>query len=401
MDPDGQQRALLRKHLGLDCPTPDPNTTEKFLPKLNPIQPPTTHLSIRHSNVSFFIERCPPSSQTTKCALNSCSRNFTCGRYRVAVTPSMTELSPQNAECKYFDYVLSKDEVPGVRSRGLTNPIDLYHISCFEKIADLSDPAYFTRIEPFTRHTGVGVPDGNYMCAGAVERLVIEWRLRRVRWKRMLERRMEIMNKDMNVLQEGEDDDESDYEIEDQEMNDIEDIDESESIIDEFEDDEYGEIYEDEEDVSDEIQGTVSVSLINQHLSNPLFFDLWQNAGSSRFKSRGRVPGMQQDQYNLLLKMLAPWESDGPNDTEEWNLFDTFMEKEDLSDLSIEKGFKGKKCDLSIMIEKWERWSELVRTPDVSLTHSQLLEKLSIGEKGRRAIRRLAVIPMLQSAWNF
>ncbi|CAD6502861.1 BgTH12-05450 [Blumeria graminis f. sp. triticale] len=335
MDPDGQQRALLRKHLGLDCPTPDLNPIERFLPKLNPIQPPASQLSIRHSTVSFFIERCPPSSQTTKCALNSCSRNFTCGRYRVAVTPSMTELSSQNA--------------------------DLYHISCFEKIADLSDPAYFTRIEPFTRHTGVGVPDGNYMCAGAVERLVIEWRLRRVRWKRMLERRMEIMNKDMNALQEGEDD-ESDYEIEDQDMNDIEDIDESESIIDEFEDDEYGEIYEDEEeDVSDDIQGTVSVSLINQHLSNPLFFDLWQNAGSSRFKSRGRVPGMQQDQYNLLLKMLAPWESDGPNDTEEWNLFDTFMEKEDLSDLSIEKGFKSKKCDLSIMIEKWERWS--VRDP--------------------------------------
>lgn len=46
-------------------------------------------------------------------------------------------------------------------------------------------------------------------------------------------------------------------------------------------------------------------------------------------------------------------------------------------------------------------FQKLVLSQDSSLNEDQLIEKASIGPKGCRAIKRLAVIPARQSCWHF
>ena len=57
----------------------------------------------------------------------------------------------------------------------------------------------------------------------------------------------------------------------------------------------------------------------------PEFNDLLRKAGSSKFTASGPIPGMTQHEYGLLL---TPFESDGHEHTEEWNLFDAFLSKD-------------------------------------------------------------------------
>lgn len=108
-----------------------------------------------------------------------------------------------------------------------------------------------------------------------------------------------------------------------------------------------------DEDVDEEVLSyTVNY---DHYLAGKLLKDLWYNAGSSRYSSYGLIPGLQRRQYFLLLNSLAPWESDGPNDTEEWNLFDTFLGKYELEG----PGMKRKETagmNLSAVLEKWEKW---------------------------------------------
>lgn len=58
--------------------------------------------------------------------------------------------------------------------------------------------------------------------------------------------------------------------------------------------------------------------------SNTAFTDLLHNAGSSKYMPQ-EIPDLDSYEYNLLRTRLAPVESDGPEDTEEWNLFDEYL----------------------------------------------------------------------------
>ena len=78
----------------------------------------------------------------------------------------------------------------------------------------------------------------------------------------------------------------------------------------------------------------------------PEFNDLLQRPGSSKFTASGPTPGMTQHEYGLLLTTLAPFESDGPENTEEWNLFDTFLSKD--------KESWHDPHDLGKMLKMWE-----------------------------------------------
>ncbi|POS88086.1 hypothetical protein EPUL_000330 [Erysiphe pulchra] len=328
MDLESYERNALRRHLGFDNSSRDLATQETSFRS-----PAMT------SPVSFIVERSPPSIKPAKCSFPCCSQVFVSGRYRVAVSPAMKKNAAQN--------------------------VDLYHVSCFERIADLSDSAFLERIEPFTRFTNVNRPQEDYICAGAVERLVNEWKTRRIRWNTIVK---------------------NSYEEEEQNSDDEDDIydGENEENNDDSEDD----------DVDEEICSRTSIQ--KNQFNERLLDDLMHNAGSSRFKPYGLVPGMQRQQYFLFLKSLAPWESDGPGDTQEWNLFDTFLGQEESDRTRIQPN-----VNLSAVLEKWEKWVELVLTPDTSLNHEQLKEKAGIGEKGCRAIRRLAVIPLQQIPWQF
>lgn len=54
--------------------------------------------------------------------------------------------------------------------------------------------------------------------------------------------------------------------------------------------------------------------------SNAAFRDLLDNAGSSEYVPQ-EIPDVDAFELELLSSKLAPNESDGPEDTEEWNLF--------------------------------------------------------------------------------
>lgn len=306
MNLETYQRAALRRHLGFDSPSRDLVTQEAS----------ARYPSIK-SSVSFIVERSPYSARPAKCSLPSCEQVFVSGRYRVAVTPAMRKDAVQNS-------------------------------------------AFLERIEPFTRLTNSNKPQEEYICAGAVERLVNEWKTRRLRWNTVMKSSFE----DEKNFDNGDD-------MYDENNGDSED-----------------------EDVDEEIYSRTTIQ--KNQITERLVDDLMHNAGSSRFKPYGLVPGMQRHQYFLFLNSLAPWESDGPGDTQEWNLFDTFLGQEEPDRSRIQPS-----VNLSAVIEKWEKWVELVLTPDTSLTHEQLKEKGSIGEKGCRAIRRLAVIPIQQIPWQF
>jgi len=75
--------------------------------------------------------------------------------------------------------------------------------------------------------------------------------------------------------------------------------------------------------------------------------DLYHSAGLPTYRGTYRdIPGMSEDVMHIRAVVLAPNESDGPEDDDPWNLFDAFLVKtrESLHD----------RHDLSKLIQKWE-----------------------------------------------
>ncbi|KAH6885235.1 hypothetical protein B0T10DRAFT_576901 [Thelonectria olida] len=147
----------LREHMGLSAKPGGPP----------PNQQPRTR-------AVFFIERAPNSmNRGARCKLPTCDEGrIRPGHYRIALVPSLD---------------------PG-RGRGSA---DLYHISCFEEIADFSQLPFHQRVHPITRSTfsarGVKVTsilDGNYLVDGGAERLILQW---------IDERRQQIRERDGEV----------------------------------------------------------------------------------------------------------------------------------------------------------------------------------------------------------
>lgn len=59
----------------------------------------------------------------------------------------------------------------------------------------------------------------------------------------------------------------------------------------------------------------------------PELAEMLYTAGSSGFNHSLVVPDVPATEARLLQDSLAPYESDGPGDTNEWNLFDAYMDK--------------------------------------------------------------------------
>lgn len=70
-------------------------------------------------------------------------------------------------------------------------------------------------------------------------------------------------------------------------------------------------------------------------------------AGSATFAARP-VPGMRQYDHFLLTGWLAPIESDGPGDAQEWNLFDEYLGVNDNVESLNERH------SLSGMLHRWK-----------------------------------------------
>ncbi|KAF8859944.1 hypothetical protein BDZ45DRAFT_688807 [Acephala macrosclerotiorum] len=127
---------------------------------------------------------------------------------------------------------------------------------------------------------------------------------------------------------------------------------------------------------------------------DPDFNDLLRKSGSAKYVPK-MYPGMTTFEYMLLTSTLAPFESDGMEDEEEWNLFEEFLtvsgdRSEDLED----------RHSLSDMLEDWRKEVILATSDNLTEHGKELKGKMS--PKAIRAIERLAVTPMpdLQSAFR-
>ncbi|GAW17932.1 hypothetical protein ANO14919_074010 [Xylariales sp. No.14919] len=241
----------------------------------------------------FFVERSPQSGRRgAGCQFISCEEKIQEGDYRIAVCP------------------------------GTNKKADFYHIRCFERLADFSEPECLKRLQPVTRATffmrelkATSVADGNYLVDGGAEKLILHW--------------ISSMGRLTN-----------------------------------------------ERDGLDNEPGDLDL------------VQLVYKAGSASFTAK-RPEGIEDMEYLNLLRSLAPIESDGPGDTDEWNLIEEYspLGFDDLDDL--------KQTDsLSSMLEKWRFDSFLAASEEGDLSEKGKELRNKLGEKAIRAIRRLSGIPM-------
>lgn len=86
-----------------------------------------------------------------------------------------------------------------------------------------------------------------------------------------------------------------------------------------------------------------------------------------------------------MIRHIATIESDGPEDSEEWNLCETFLRvsndrPEDLN----------KRHSLSRMLKTWDFGATLATSNHLSTKGEEMKEE--IGEKAIRGIKRLAAV---------
>ncbi|CAI6092575.1 unnamed protein product [Clonostachys chloroleuca] len=122
---------------------------------------------------------------------------------------------------------------------------------------------------------------------------------------------------------------------------------------------------------------------------DPILHGLWYKSGSAKFTSAEKPEGMSQFEFRKLQTTLAPVESDGPEDDNEWNLFDIFMTiRED--DEKCEEG----KTTLGRMLKSWRACWTLADADEEMLDEAKKKLKEILGEKFIRAVERLSQIPM-------
>ncbi|CEL09490.1 hypothetical protein ASPCAL12626 [Aspergillus calidoustus] len=110
------------------------------------------------------------------------------------------------------------------------------------------------------------------------------------------------------------------------------------------------------------------------------FLALLRNAGSSKYMQLMKPAGLPLDEYNNLLVTLAPYESDGPDDTEEWNLFDTYLD-------STVKAFNNPHA-LSTMLQRWHDDVTLISKEADELDEQSRAAKAGLGAKAIRALKQ-------------
>ncbi|KAF3919809.1 hypothetical protein ABW20_dc0109497 [Dactylellina cionopaga] len=117
---------------------------------------------------------------------------------------------------------------------------------------------------------------------------------------------------------------------------------------------------------------------------NDPWIKLRHYAGSAHHEIK-MPANMNPRHYFTLAVTLAPWESDGPDDTNEWNLYTEFL-KEDTADCL------NNRHSLSELIESWDDCVDAVHADEDKLDEYQKGIRNKLGEKGIRAINRLAVV---------
>ena len=86
-----------------------------------------------------------------------------------------------------------------------------------------------------------------------------------------------------------------------------------------------------------------------RRLQDPMEYIAY-NAGSNRFVYR-EVPGINMWEVNSYVRPLAPNESDGPDDRNEWNLFESFLYPKPK--VKSEQGYYADRHCLSKVLREW------------------------------------------------
>ncbi|KAH7129131.1 hypothetical protein EDB81DRAFT_808769 [Dactylonectria macrodidyma] len=208
--------------------------------------------------------------------------------------------------------------------RGREGTADFYHLRCFEMIADFSQISYLKRVNPVTRST---------------------FNLRGIKASSMM---------DGNYLLDGG----------------------AERLVLQWKV-ERGRQIDERDDAPIHDQPPLAQD----------FADLLKRAGEPGFQAQ-KPEGMEFSEFRNLTTILAPNESDGPEDDEVWNLFDEFL-------YTREPGSLDNRHDLSDMLETWQSYSMLATEDESMLNAAGLEAKAKLRPKDIRALQRLSRIPML------
>ncbi|OBT56315.1 hypothetical protein VE04_02849 [Pseudogymnoascus sp. 24MN13] len=121
--------------------------------------------------------------------------------------------------------------------------------------------------------------------------------------------------------------------------------------------------------------------------SSPAVRDLLDNAGSSKYVPQ-EIPDADAFELRLLRSRLAPNESDGPDDTEEWNLFDEYQVARDDDQKSLDN-----RHTLDMTLFLWRDHVTLATSNNPTEEDKKRIEE-ELDPKAIRAIKRLAITPM-------
>ncbi|MCJ1307319.1 hypothetical protein MMC25_000965 [Agyrium rufum] len=111
---------------------------------------------------------------------------------------------------------------------------------------------------------------------------------------------------------------------------------------------------------------------------------LYYSAGAPGYEHIAQ-PEKDMPEFLNFLVTLAPNESDGPDDREVWNLFDTYLTQQDVESF-------GNPHNLSEMLAKWDHDKRIANIPDEGATEEVKQEKARLGPKAIRALVRLSTV---------
>ncbi|KAK6810757.1 hypothetical protein RU639_013521 [Aspergillus parasiticus] len=205
---------------------------------------------------------------------------------------------------------------------------DYYHIYCFEKIADFSQADFLDRIQPLTRNT---------------------WKLRGLKAGNVVLSGIYLVPGGVErlVLQ---------WKV----------------TLGKWMDKRDG-VYDESDRLSEEFEA------------------LLRKAGSAEYPNLARPEGMSFFEYQNLLSHLAPYESDGSGDTEEWNLFTAYL---DSTAEALDKPHS-----LSTMLQHWQNDAALAGKEGRELDEAAKEARHQLGKKAVRALQRLSAILMPQTSF--
>ncbi|KAL0943834.1 uncharacterized protein CTRU02_201721 [Colletotrichum truncatum] len=123
------------------------------------------------------------------------------------------------------------------------------------------------------------------------------------------------------------------------------------------------------------------------------FANLLDKAGLPGFEAE-KPEGMTSHEYRNLLTILAPNESDGPEDNDVWNLFEQYL-------YTRKPGSLDNRHDLSDMIDAWWFDALLASKNEDNLSQALKEERDKLGPKAIRALKRMSQIPMPDLQGNF